>query len=54
MEAVSGTTVTTRSLVGYSWNNTADNITSMIVSLFSAGTRTFAVGTHLELWRLNL
>ena len=49
---VTGTTVTQMVLVGQSWNNTTDNITSLVIS--AAQTNGLGVGTVMELWALKL
>lgn len=48
---VSGTTIYQRIISGSVWNNTADNITS--IDIFGT-TNGLGVGSHFELWRLNL
>jgi hypothetical protein len=52
VDAITGTTITTASLWGQSWNNTADNITSL--TIFSDKTNGLGIGTIIELERLNL
>lgn len=49
---ITGTTVNNAILYGTSWNNTADEITSLVV--YGDDTSALGVGTHIELWRLNL
>ena len=45
---ISGTTVTSIGMVGQSWNNTADNITSLVI--FSDVANGLGVGTVIELY----
>lgn len=52
IESVSGTTCSDINISGHSWNNTSDEITSIVIDTDIANG--MAVGTHLELWRLNL
>ena len=52
VSAVNGTTVDTTQIQGNSWNNTADEITSLLV--YSTGVDGLGIGTHIELYRLNL
>ena len=46
---ISGTTITYLILSGGSWNNTADNITSMVV--FTPVASGLGIGTFIELWK---
>jgi len=50
-EAISGTTVGYADLFGNVWNNTADNITSLV--LFATQASGLGVGTTIELWALR-
>ena len=45
----SGTTVTGLEVRGSSWNNTADNITSIVIG--ASTTNGLGVGTSIELWK---
>lgn len=49
---ISTTTVSSMNLYGWLWQNTADNITSIVVA--ATQTNGLGIGTHVELWRLNL
>lgn len=46
---ISGTTITEIDLLGGCWNNTADNITSMVV--FTSVASGLGIGTFIELWK---
>jgi hypothetical protein len=48
---ISGTAVGYITTWGWSWNNTADNITSISIVNYA---NAIAIGSHIELWRLNL
>ena len=48
-ESVVTTTVTTIRLIPGAWNNTADNITSLVVFADQVGG--LGIGTHIELWK---
>ena len=48
---ISTTTVASQSLSGYAWNNTADNITSLVLA--TNQTNGLGIGTHIELWALR-
>jgi hypothetical protein len=50
-DEMSTTTVTGVFLQAHSWNNTTDNITSILLQTAASG---LGIGTHIELWRLNL
>jgi len=49
---IEGTTVYATRLVGHAWNNTADNITSLVITASQANG--LGVGTHLFLFKRNL
>jgi len=49
---IDGTTVSYLYLIGYSWNNTADEVTSIV--LYGDQASGLGIGTHIELYRLNL
>jgi len=49
---IGGTTVTRCGVYGTCWNNTADNITSLTIN--GAQTNIIGIGSHYEIWRLNL
>jgi len=51
-ENISGTTVDKTNLIGCSWNNTANAIQSLVLNASQANG--IGIGTHIELWRLNL
>ena len=46
---ISGTTITNVKLLGWSWNNTADEITSLVI--VSSQTNGLGIGTQITLWR---
>lgn len=46
--SVSGTTVTGLEFAGYSWNNTADNITSLVLLSETGG---LGIGSSIILWK---
>jgi hypothetical protein len=46
---ISGTTITATTVIGQSWNNTADNITSIVIQ---ASTNNFAAGSQFDLYAL--
>ena len=46
---VSGTTVTNIILLGFSWNNTVDNITSLVIA--SSQTDGIGIGSSIELYK---
>ncbi len=48
---INGTSISAMDVKGYSWNNTADNITSLVVSATQTGG--LGVGTVIELWALR-
>jgi hypothetical protein len=49
---ISGTTINRAGIWGEVWNNTSNEITSLVISaLVASGLNS---GTHIELWRLNL
>jgi hypothetical protein len=50
--SISGTTVTEIGKWGQSWNNTADEITSLVV--FGSISNSLGIGTNIELYKLNL
>jgi hypothetical protein len=50
VDSVSGTTVTAMKVYGKSWNNTADNITSLVVS---ASANNFDTGSQFDLYALR-
>jgi hypothetical protein len=52
MKGVVGTTIGTIRLQGDSWNNTVDNITSLVI--LADQTNGLGIGTVIELERLNL
>jgi hypothetical protein len=47
--AIATTTVNEASIFGNSWNNTADNLTSIVIN--GGGTEKMGVGTVIELWK---
>jgi len=49
---ISTTTITSIQLRGESWNNTADNVTSMVA--YADGINGFGVGTHLHLFKRTM
>ena len=48
---IAATTVTNIKLIGNSWNNTADNITSIVIP--TAAANGLGIGTVIELWALR-
>jgi len=50
-DGITGTTIGTQALIADVWNNTTDKITRIQAGI---QTNILGIGTHIELWRLNL